>query len=269
MDAEVGVPPDAFSEDGQKWGLPPYDWSAMETTGFEWVKRRGARAKELYDLYRVDHVVGLYRTYFFPDDGSEPRFDPAEPMAQRRHGERIMRALGGAGRVVAEDLGCVPDFVRESLSELGIPGYRVLRWEKDDERFRDPAGWPALSVATTGTHDTESLAVWWEALGDEERARVGELPGVAARLASLPEAFTDEVRDALLAVVYESPSELALIPIQDLFGHAERVNLPGTSSGDNWTYRLPWPVEDLLTDPEIVARSREVAALTGQSGRSL
>ena len=270
MDAEVGVPPDAFSEDGQKWGLPVYDWSVMRDNGYEWVRRRAARARELYDAYRVDHVVGLYRTYVFPDDGSPARFDPAEPAEQLAHGERVMTALGGAGRVVAEDLGTVPPFVRRSLTQLGIPGYRVMRWEKDGDVFRDPQAWPELSVATSGTHDTETSAEWWEALPDDERAALLEIPGLATRLTDPPRVLDGAVRDAVLATLYESPSELVLTPFQDLFGHRERVNLPGTVSEDNWVYRLPWPLEALAHDSdagELVARTAELRSLALEHGR--
>jgi 4-alpha-glucanotransferase len=126
-----------------------------------------------------------------------------------------MAAFSQGARVIAEDLGTVPDFVRTSLARQGIPGYRVLRWEKDGDVFRDPAAWPAVSLATTGTHDTDSLADWYDALPPAERKALLALPGLEALAKRDPVAFDDEVRDALLAVVAASRSDLLLLPFQD------------------------------------------------------
>ncbi|HYG67502.1 MAG TPA: 4-alpha-glucanotransferase, partial [Anaeromyxobacteraceae bacterium] len=222
LDARVGVPPDAFSATGQDWGLPVYRWDVMAANGFPWMTERARRMARLYDLYRVDHVVGFYRTYYFPNDGSPAAFIPPDEPAQLRNGETTLGILSQGARVIAEDLGTVPDFVRASLARLAIPGYRVLRWEKNWEaggdRFRDPAAWPAVSVATTGTHDTDSLADWYASLPDEERRQFLELPRLERLRARAPKAFDAGTRDAVLELVYHSASELALFPFQDLFG---------------------------------------------------
>jgi len=297
-DARVGVPPDAFSPTGQDWGFPVYRWPEMKAAGYPWIRERARRMADLYDLYRVDHVVGLYRTYFWPNDGTEPRFVPAEEPEQIENGEAVLRICTEGAQVVAEDLGVVPDFVRESLTELGIPGYRVQRWEKNwkegGNAFRDPAGWPALSLATTGTHDTESLADWFEALPAEERTqllalpqlaalrdRAGVLPGPAvepppspapdAAPAQPPTAlagplpFDDQVRDALLGLIYSAGSDVTLLPFQDLLGARERVNLPGTVSDDNWTYRIPMDMVALAADRATRDRLRALAVGSGRA----
>ena len=131
FDATVGVPPDAYSADGQDWGLPVPRWEAMRAAGDPWLHQRAERAAELYDVFRVDHVVGLYRTYARPIDKSAPFFIPADEPRQREQGERILRFLGEKAEVLAEDLGTVPDFVRASLAAHEIPGTKVLRWEND------------------------------------------------------------------------------------------------------------------------------------------
>src|SRR5215471_16993716 len=139
LDLSVGVPPDAFSADGQDWGLPVFRWGIMAKGGHQWMRARSRRAAELYGLFRVDHVVGLYRTFYRPASGPHNgpgKFTPERQEDQIALGERNMMILdgredGAGGRVIAEDLGTVPDFVRASLRRLGIPGYRVLRWEKD------------------------------------------------------------------------------------------------------------------------------------------
>ncbi len=269
LDARVGVPPDAFSATGQDWGLPVYRWDVMEREGFPWLTERGRRMADLYGLYRVDHVVGLYRTYYLPNDGSPPTFVPAGEEAQTRNGERVLAVLAQQGaRVIAEDLGTVPDFVRASLARIAVPGYRVLRWERhwDDpgQPFRDPAAWPALSVATTGTHDTEALADWYDGMPADERTAFLALPELAALRARGAERFDEGVGDAVLELVYRSGSDLLLIPFQDAFGMRERVNVPGTVTPENWTYRIPRDLSALHADVRGRDRLRGLAAHAGR-----
>jgi 4-alpha-glucanotransferase len=268
LDARVGVPPDAFSATGQDWGLPLMRWDVMAAEGHPWMTARAERMADLYGLFRVDHVVGLYRTYFFPADGSPAAFFPADEPAQLRNGEALLAVLSRRARVIAEDLGTVPDFVRESLDRLLVPGYRVQRWEKNwaegGTAFRDPAGWPAVSVATTGTHDTESVAEWYEALPAEEREQLLSIPGLAALRERAPVGFDDGVRDALLELIYASGSDLVLLPFGDLFGHRDRVNVPGTVSGENWTYRLPVAMTALAADAASRVRLRDLSARHGR-----
>jgi 4-alpha-glucanotransferase len=261
LDARAGAPPDAFSADGQDWGLPVFRWDTIAAGDFAWMRERARRAAELYRYYRVDHVVGLYRTYFRPEGERTGQFTPAEEHEQLALGERVLGILdGGEARVVAEDLGIIPPFVRASLARLGIPGYRVLRWEKEGDRFGDPHEWPACSIATTGTHDTESLADWFDALPDWERAALRGVPG----LVELGERWDERARDLLLRVVYQSGSDLVLIPFQDAIGARERVNVPGTVTGENWTYRMPEPAGAAA----LAVHALRLRALARESGRS-
>src|SRR5690606_569190 len=109
--------------------------------------------------YRVDHLVGFYRTYARPRDGGEPAFTPPDQASQVALGERVLAVFREPGsEIIAEDLGVVPEFVRESLVRLDIPGYKVFRWERrwhdPGQPFKDPSDYPASAVATSGTHDT-------------------------------------------------------------------------------------------------------------------
>jgi 4-alpha-glucanotransferase len=268
LDARVGVPPDAFSATGQDWGLPVYRWDVMERDGFAWLAERARRMADLYGLFRVDHVVGLYRTYYFPGDGSPPAFVPVGEKAQRANGERVLGILGAGARLIAEDLGVVPEFVRASLDAAGIPGYRVLRWERDwvepGQPFRDPAAWPAISVATTGTHDTESMADWYDGMTADERTAFLALPALAALGVRTPSRFDDGVRDAILELVYGAGSDLLLLPFQDALGLRERVNVPGTVNAENWTYRIPHDLAALHADGAARDRLRGLAARAGR-----
>jgi len=272
LDASVGTPPDAFAEDGQNWGLPVCRWEAMDETGFAWLRARARRMADLYDGYRVDHLVGFYRTFVRPNDG-EPYFTPPGEADQLALGEHLLGLFAEPGaRIIAEDLGTVPDFVRESLARLAVPGYRVFRWEREwhveGQPFRDPAGYPSASVATTGTHDTEPLAVWWDEAPAEERRDAGAVPALAARgLDWSSVRCTPEVRDAILETLIASGSDLLLLPVQDIFGWPDRVNLPGQTTDENWTWRMPWPVDRLDTQPEARERARTLGGMCRRAER--
>jgi 4-alpha-glucanotransferase len=268
FDATVGVPPDAYSAEGQDWGLPVPQWDAMREAGDPWLSSRADTAAELYDAYRVDHVVGLYRTYARPIDRSEAYFLPAAEAAQRAQGERILRLFGSRADVLAEDLGTVPDFVRASLAEQGIPGTKVLRWENDQGVPRDPRRFPAASLCVTGTHDTESLASWWEALPERERKlqlQEDSLRGLQGEHASR---FTERTRKAFLELAYGSGSDALLTPITDAFGLRDRMNLPGTVGPHNWTWRLAFRLPELESRPEPLAIAEHLAHLAGRTGRT-
>ncbi|MBI5546809.1 MAG: 4-alpha-glucanotransferase [Deltaproteobacteria bacterium] len=268
FDASIGAPPDEYSKEGQDWGLPVYRWEVIASRGFDWLRKRGKRMAEAFDLVRVDHVVGFYRTYVRPRDGSKPFFSPRAEAEQLRQGETVIAALrSGGASVVAEDLGVVPAFVRRSLGRLEVPGFRVLRWEKEEDgRFRDPAGWPALSVATTGTHDTTTLATWWEELTPSERKQVCAVPALRGLVEA--SSFSPQVHQSLLEAVYQSGSGLTLVPVQDLYGLRDRINVPGTVGAANWTWRLPWTLPQLMGDPQCRAQGGSLRRLAERSGRA-
>src|SRR5262249_8651655 len=162
---------------------PLYNWDAMRHAGYEWWRQRIRHARDLYDIVRIDHVVGLYRTYAIPVvNGGTAGFFPPDEEKQASHGRERLRASQARGgprlRVVAEDLGSVPGWVREQLTALGIPGYKVFRWERRADEYLDPHTYPALSIATTGTHDTDTLVEWWEEMPSDERDAVLRLLGL-------------------------------------------------------------------------------------------
>src|SRR6185312_1751449 len=106
LDASVGVPPDAFSATGQDWGMPVYRWDVMAAEDYRWLHERARRNADLYDGYRVDHLVGFYRTYGRPRDGGAPFFTPSDEAHQVALGETVLRIFGDAGaEIIAEDLG--------------------------------------------------------------------------------------------------------------------------------------------------------------------
>jgi 4-alpha-glucanotransferase len=268
----LGAPPDDFSADGQEWGLPPYDWDAMRVDDLAWVRGRVAHAARLYDRFRLDHVVGYFRQWVRDKKpGSRGQFDPADEVAQEARGRWVLGAMLAelarvqetvdAPRAIAEDLGVVPPFARAALRELGMPGYRVLPWERDGDVLRDPQSFPKESVASWSTHDTAPIVSWWDDFSEAERVQLAERAGVS-RAAS-----DDERSLALLGDLYRSSSNLTLVLAQELLGARARINTPATVTEDNWTWRLPRPIEDLEEDPRVCARLDAVRVLVEKAGR--
>jgi 4-alpha-glucanotransferase len=281
LDATVGVPPDAFSVTGQDWGLPPWRWEVMAQDGYEWMGRRARRTASLFDGFRLDHLVGLYRTYIRPiDKAIAPFFAPADELQQLSVGERLVGIYQASGaEIIAEDLGTVPDFVRESLLRMDVPGFKVLRWERDyskpDQPFVDPPAYPEASVATTGTHDIEPLACWWDTASPEERDQILGIPSVQRHLSR--HASLRDIRlanpmprvaiDAILRALLDAGSRLTIVPVQDIFGWRNRINTPAVVDEQNWTWRLPWPVDRLEHISEAQLRAKHLAAWTRAARR--
>jgi 4-alpha-glucanotransferase len=305
-----GTPPDrVFKHDpfvvkwGQNWGIPLYDWAAMRADGFQWWRQRVRGVREFFDLFRIDHVLGFYRIYGFPwppernaeflplsehearerAHGEAPHFMPRpddtheNKEANRREGEEYLRMIlseAGEGRVIGEDLGEVPDYVRPNLTHLGIAGYKIPAWEKRHDGSLIPGGeYQRLSLATYGTHDHEPLRAMWEHLNHAAR---DEHQGAGARhelrlLASFagldpghpPHQFTPELHHAFLRALFNSNSWIAVVMITDLFGRTERFNFPGVSGSENWTQRLHAPIAELQREAILPT----VSALIRASGR--
>jgi 4-alpha-glucanotransferase len=276
FDGTVGAPPDAFNREGQNWKLPVYRWNALRERQYGWFAQRAKRMSDLFDGFRVDHVVGLFRTWVFPTNGDAPHFIPGDEPSQIEQGRAVMEVFRQAGAtVIAEDLGTIPDFVRDSLATMGIPGYKVMRWEKSwhapGEPFIDPVDYPPSSLASSGTHDTETMAQWWAEAPAAEREGILALPSIAGRThtSGLPvdSPYLQVVRDVLLELLYASGSDLCVLPIQDVFGWTDRVNVPGVIDEANWTWVLPVLVDHLGSDPEARERQQALARWAKNAGR--
>ncbi len=268
----LGAPPDDFSADGQDWGLPAYDWLAMEADDLAWLRARARHAARLYDRFRLDHVVGYFRQWVKIKNGRDRgRFDPEGPEAQQARGLRVLGAMieevRGAPqnvpppRAIAEDLGVIPPFARDVLRRLEMPGYRVLPWEKDDGVLRDAGAFPTASVASWSTHDTLPIVAWWDELPEADRAQFSKKAGVDPSM-------DDDARSlALLRYLYGAKSDLALALAQELLGTRERINTPATVGPHNWSWRLPRPIEDLASDGRLRARFEAIRGLVDAAGR--
>ncbi len=271
----IGAPPDAFSKDGQRWGLPMPDWARMHDRGFSLIRTRVRRARELFDLLRIDHVVGLFRTFAFDKDSLAPgSFDPPIEADQRTQGEEILAAVkqeAGAMVIFAEDLGVVPKFVRTALTALGVPGYKVMRWEREwnvpGQPFINPATYSEVSVATTGTHDTDTMAEWWREARAEERRQFIASFGLEGAIDIHRNQLDDRAVDAIISVLYAAPSRIVIAPVQDLFGWDARINIPGTVNDSNWKWRLPFKLDCLADSSEVIKRSADLRAIASLTRR--
>lgn len=301
-----GTPPDrVFKHDefvqrwGQNWGIPLYDWDAMARDDFAWWRQRVRGTRAFFDLFRIDHILGFYRIYGFPwrpeenatflpltpaearerCDGRQPGFQPRPDDTDenrernRADGERYLRIIlaeAGAGAVVGEDLGEVPDYVRPSLTALGIAGYKVPQWEAAPDGTLTPgAGYPRLSLATYATHDHPPLLPMWEDLlavaasSEDASTAMAQLLGFAGVRAVTPVDFSPALHEALLAALFRSNSWLAVVMITDVFGWPQRFNLPGVAGTDNWTQRLPVTTAEL----PLLPGTATVRRLIAESGR--
>lgn len=242
----VGAPPDQFSDKGQCWGLPAYNWPHIQATGFDLWHRKIRRAVELYDLFRLDHLVGFYRTYIFGPGEEKGHFDITGEQEQIDRGYAFLRMVLDSARgamPVGEDLGVIPNYVRRMLVDLKIPGYKVLRWEREDNGYyREPRNYPAVSLATTSTHDTETVRGWWETQPQQERANIWEMISAQKTDGNVP--FDPQTQRAILRRVLTSASAVTMFSWQDIIGTLDRINTPGTVGDENWTYRSEYTPQE-------------------------
>ena len=249
----AGVPPDYFSETGQRWGNPLYRWDVLEETGYAWWIARIRRTLEMVDVARIDHFRGFESYWEIPADEPTAIEGKWVPGPGHRLFQAVDRALGPVP-LIAEDLGIITPEVDTLREELGLPGMRVLQFAfggDDPENPHLPANYPRLTVAYTGTHDNDTAGGWYAGASAEERGRLGELTDAAE----------GDIHWGMIEVVMRSPADVAVIPLQDVLGLGTeaRMNTPGTVEG-NWQWRFR---EGDLT-PELAARLREVTQASGR-----
>jgi len=227
----AGVPPDAFSETGQRWGNPLYRWDALKASGYEWWVRRMGSALETCDVVRLDHFRGFESYWEIP--AAEPTAvngkwakGPADNLFH------VLRERLGDLPFIAEDLGLITAEVHALRERLRIPGMKVLQFGFGDPgaRIYLPQNFVPNCVVYTGTHDNDTTAGWWaESASDEERERAADYLGQ-------PE---DGMHWAFIRAAFSSVARLAIVPLQDVLGLGSqaRMNTPSLSDG-NWGWRF-------------------------------
>jgi len=253
-DAVAGTPPDAFTDKGQLWGNPLYDWPALQRRGYRWWIARLARTFALYDLARIDHFRGFVAYWAVPSGarhalGGRWRRGPGRAVF-----DAAGAALGEALPLIAEDLGVITPAVERLRDDLGLPGMVVLQFgfnPGDPRSPHDVANHAEHRIAYTGTHDNDTLRGWYESLGEQQRALVD-----AARPHDAREVWWD-----LIALTFSSRARVAMVQAQDVLGlgSAARMNQPGTTKCA-WRWRL-----DRLPGADVARRLREASEAAGRA----
>lgn len=249
-----GVPPDYFSETGQRWGNPLYRWEVMERDGYRWWVERFRRTLRMVDIARIDHFRGFESYWEVPAHEATALHGRWMPGPGTGLFAAVERELGPLP-LIAEDLGIITPEVEALRDELRLPGMRVLQFafgEDDPTNPHLPANYARETVAYTGTHDNNTALGWYR---DEAS------PRARAALRQLAGGGGNEPNWEMIEVVLASNADLAVIPLQDVLGLGTegRMNTPGSSSGD-WLWRFP---NGALT-PGLAARLREITATSGR-----
>lgn len=229
----AGVPPDAFSDEGQLWGNPLYDWEAIEATGFAWWKERMRQSSKLYDIIRIDHFIGVVQYYAIPAGAKDGRSGEWMKGPGKKLTDAIDSVIGEA-KIIAEDLGIFSPDVKKLLEETGYPGMKILEFAFSGDRKNEhmPHNYSPNSVVYGGTHDNETLVGYF----NESRREWWELQYIADYMGV---AHKHELVDKMMKTAYASVASVVIFQVQDLLklGNEARMNTPGTV-GDNWRWRM-------------------------------
>jgi 4-alpha-glucanotransferase len=256
-DAVAGVPPDAFTDKGQLWGNPLYDWPALRRDGhYAWWTERFRRVFELYDLARIDHFRGFVAYWAVPRGARDARGGTWKRGPGRAVFDAAAAALGGALPLIAEDLGVITPAVERLRDDLGYPGMVVLQFgfDGDPDSPHLPDNHVEPRVVYTGTHDHDTIRGWWDGLDDATRARV-------QRSIEAHDVREDEPEWSLIRLAFASPARLAMVQAQDVLGLGSeaRMNMPGTAKGA-WKWRL----RDGALTSDLARRLREASEAAGR-----
>ncbi len=312
LDWSGGAPPEQYFKDdeftqkwGQNWGIPLYRWDVMRSRNFDWWRLRVRGVRRIFHLFRIDHVLGFYRIYAFPwrpsrnkefldlewndmlerTGGRAPHFvprddsNPRECEANRQEGEKYLRVVleeSGNERVIGEDLGTVPDYVRPSLRSLGIAGFKIPQWEVYGGRVTPGSEYDRLSVATYATHDHKPLRKLWEeaverttSTSDQARDalnKIAEFAGVSAR--EEPISYENDFYSAIMKALFQSESWIAVVMITDLLARKYRFNIPGTAASGNWSRRMNRTIAQIARSPKERKRMKLIRELLEKSERT-
>jgi 4-alpha-glucanotransferase len=250
--AVAGTPPDAYTDKGQLWGNPLYDWPALQRRGYRWWTERLRRTFELFDLARVDHFRGFVAYWAVPASARHALSGHWKRGPGRAVFDAAARALGRELPLIAEDLGVITPAVGRLRDSLGLPGMVVLQFGYDPADPRSPhrpAHHVEHRVVYTGTHDHDTVRGWYESLDGDRRALV-DADVAAAGVAEL------EPWWSLIRLAFASPARVAMVQAQDVVGAGSdaRMNVPGTT-GRSWRWRLA-----RLPEAELAERLRAASA---------
>ena len=286
LGAEIGAPPDPLALKGQGWGIPPQDPTAMQAQRLQGFVRLIRNNMRYYGAMRLDHVMSLCRLWWVPHGLSAVHGAYVYYPLQLLLTVLCLESARGACLVVGEDLGVVPDQMREAMADFDLYHYKVLLFEKINGRFRRPDEYVAHALATATTHDMPTLRSYWEGLDIELRRRLNLYPSEEiqsavvhereldrellltalkdqglnpAAPATPAEPFTAELAQAMHLYLARSSTALVALQIEDLLGMTEPVNVPGTFlEYPNWQRKLSADIEDIAARADITAHLAEI-----------
>ena len=229
----AGVPPDYFSEDGQKWGTVLYDWSAHEKDNWTWWKERIQRMLRLYDRVRIDHFRGFHSSWAIPQEDEHARNGFWQDGPKDILIEALLECTRNSNQIIAEDLGIIPPEVINLRKRHNLPGMAVLQFGFEGELDTNPHHPRNISydqVIYTGTHDNDTTIGWYNEATDEIKSNLSELADEE-----------EQPLQTMLRLAQSTDAGLAIIPMQDILGLDSlcRMNAPGTVEG-NWDWRFIW-----------------------------
>ena len=253
----AGVPPDAFTADGQLWGNPLYRWDVMERNGYAWWISRLAAAEKRYDVVRFDHFRGFEAYWAVPADAETARGGHWVKGPGLDFIQAIQKALPKLD-LIAEDLGFLTQEVLDMLRDSGLPGMKVLEFAFDSREPSDylPHTYPANSVCYTGTHDNMTMRQWFDTASEAAVEYATEYMALTEREGLV----WGTIRTAMASV-----SKLCIVPLQDYLdlGGEARMNFPGTQTSDNWTWRM----RPGMITPELAEKINRMTVLYGRTGK--
>lgn len=284
MEASVGAPPDALGPQGQNWGLPPMVPHRLTEAAYAPFVEILRRCMRHAGALRIDHVMGLMRLFWIPQGKTPAEGAYVHYPLKDLLGIVALESQRNRCLVIGEDLGTVPDEVRQALEPAGVLSYRLLYFEREGEGFKRPGDYPRQALVAVTTHDLPTLAGFWG--GEDLRVRDelelypseqvrqefisgrqadrGHLLEALAEQGLLPEGgstdpanwpeMSDELTRAICRYLASTPSEVMVLQFEDVLGQPEQANLPGTTfEHPNWLRKLSVDLEDLLKDPRVEA----------------
>ena len=232
----AGVPPDYFSETGQRWGNPLYKWDEMKKEGYKWWIQRIKHCFEIVDILRIDHFRGFESYWQIPASEKTAKIGEWKPGPGIEIFRKFQQELGELA-IIAENLGFITPEVENLLQDTGYPGMKILQFafeEKDENNAKNkflPHNYDQNSIAYTGTHDNQTTRAWFNDLSKKVKNNI------------LKYVNSDEkdIVGNLIRLIWSSVANMAVIPLQDLLrlDDSARMNTPGTTS-DNWRWRFTW-----------------------------
>jgi 4-alpha-glucanotransferase len=327
----AGAPPDPFSDDGQNWGFPLFNWEKMKEDKYVWLKTRIQYLENFFHLYRIDHVIGMYRIWTIPrsvksakkgwfepqigvskqeffdrlldpkkyiDTGIISEFRPGkyifhwdfylEPAFQdfnederihlmylsnlhreeeerswRKKGEEVLNFLDENTMMLpcAEDLGSVPEFIRDSIHQRQLIGIDINRWTMDENGWMETDKYRQNAVSALSTHDTPISLDWFDSLSEENKKRV-------SHSLKLDTSSPETILESMLKFSFSTRSIFSIQLLHDILithdtiiSHSfpsHRINLPGSPEEKNWKYRYMHTTEDLINHEELNKKLRSI-----------